>query len=115
MDSCAGAVVVAPVIAVTDAATGAPICDARVVATCGDGGVTLVVFGPKGYEVDGAALRGCHYGPGIERVCEIATLTVSKAGYATATVPGVEVRHSATCPGPPPDAQAVSVALERAP
>ncbi len=92
------------------------ICDATVTARCGDGGATLAAFGPSGNETD-ATVPGCHYGPGIIRLCGeeqpiVATVSVSKDGYKTITVPDVEARQSTRCPGPDPEAQQVSVALE---
>ncbi|MEO8900630.1 MAG: hypothetical protein ABI488_03245 [Polyangiaceae bacterium] len=41
----------------------------------------------------------------------MASLTITKPGYQSFTVPEVEIRHSTHCPGPDPDAQKVSVAL----
>ena len=108
--------VVEPVITITDATTGKSICDATVTARWGDGSATLVAFGPSGNETD-ATVPGCHYGPGILRLCGeeqpiVATVSVSKDGYNTITVPDVEVRQSTQCPGPDPEAQQVNVALE---
>ena len=101
-----------PVITVTDAATGQPVCDATVVAQCGDAGATLVAFGPDGYVVD-ANVPGCQYGPGLQATCSgAATISISKTGYKSATVSNVAVRYSAHCPGPIPDPQRVGVALE---
>ncbi len=110
-DTCGAIAVVVPVITVTDGTTGKPICDATVIASCADGGAALVAFGPGGYPVD-AAVSGCHYGPGLQNGCDVSTVTVSKTGYKTVTVPNVEVRSSTHCPGPIPDAQQVGVALE---
>ncbi len=107
---------VEPVITITDATTGESICDATVVARCGDAGATLVAFGPSGNETD-ATVPGCHYGLGIIRLCDaelsiVATVYVSKHGYNAVTVPDVEVRQSTQCPAPDPEAQQVNVALE---
>jgi hypothetical protein len=107
---------VEPVITITDATTGKSICDADVIARCGDGGGTLVAFGPSGNETD-ATVPGCHYGPGLISLCDeelsiVATVSVSKHGYNAVTVPDVEVRQSTQCPGPDPEAQQVHVALE---
>jgi hypothetical protein len=114
-DTCGTIAVVVPVITVTDGATGKPICDATVTASCvdggADGGAALVAFGPVGYPVD-AAVPGCHYGPGLQSVCDLSTVSVSKTGYKPVTVSEVEVRYSTHCPGPIPDAQQVGVALE---
>jgi hypothetical protein len=107
---------VEPLITITDATTGKSICDATIIARCGDAGATLVAFGPSGNETD-ATVPGCHYGPGIISLCAkelpiVATVSVSKEGYNTVTVPDVEVRQSTQCPGPVPDAQQANVALE---
>jgi hypothetical protein len=110
-DTCNAIAVVVPVITVTDGTTGKPICDATVMASCADGGAALVAFGPGGYPVD-AAVPGCNYGPGLQNGCDVSTVTASKTGYKTVTVPNVEVRYSTHCPGPIPDAQQVGVALE---
>lgn len=56
-------------------------------------------------------MPGCQYGPGLQSVCDMASLTITKPGYQSFTVPEVEIRHSTHCPGPDPDAQKVSVAL----
>jgi len=107
---CGAIAVVTPVITVTDADTGSPICDAVVVAACGDAGATLSAYGPDGYLVD-ASVEGCHYGPTLQTVCsQSATLTISQPGYETKTV-SVETRYSG-CPGPIPEAQQVNVALK---
>jgi hypothetical protein len=108
--TCGAIVSVLPVITVADAATGQPICDALVTASCSDGGLTLAPFGPNGYEVD-ATVPGCKYGPGLQNGCDKATISVSKSGYETVTVPDVEVRYSTHCPGPVPDAQQVRIEL----
>ena len=108
---CGAIAMVLPVITVTDAATAQLICDATVIAKCGDAGAELVAFGPNGYNND-ATVSGCHYGPGLQGVCDVATIYVSKPGYKTEIVPDVEVRYSPRCPGPIPDPQQVSVAME---
>jgi len=115
---------VGPQITITDATTGADICDAAVVARCGDAGAAIQAFGLRGYEVDAAA-TSCVYGASLWSACTdavpiskpdyiavVATVTVSKLGYETAVVPDVEERLSKSCPGPIPDAQIVSVALK---
>jgi len=107
---CGAIALALPSITITDAATAQPICDAMVTARCGDAGTELVAFGPNGYKVD-AAVAGCQYGPGLQGICEVATIEISKPGYKTVTVPDVEVRHSMSCPGPIPDRQEISVAM----
>jgi len=53
------------------------------------------------------------YGPGLQAACDgAATVQISKAGYKTVAVPNIAVRFSAHCPGPPPDPERVSIALE---
>jgi hypothetical protein len=111
-NQCGAIAAIAPVITITNADSGQPICDATVVAQCGDAGATLVAFGPNGYEVD-ATVPGCQYGVGLLNACDgAATIQISKAGYRSVSVPNVATRFSAHCPGPIPDPQRVSVALE---
>jgi hypothetical protein len=107
---CDGIAIVTPIITITDAATGQPICDATVTAQCGDAMDTLVAYGPDDYPTD-ASIQGCHYGPGLQFGCESA-VSIAKAGYQTISVPNVEVRNSRSCPGPVPEAQQVSVSLK---
>jgi hypothetical protein len=101
---------VEPVIIVTDATTGLRICDAVLVAQCSDGpdaGVTVTVR----EQGDGGA--SCSYGANLDRSCyQPFTVSVSKAGYVSKTVPGVEVRSASGCPETSqPPAQQVSVSL----
>ncbi len=117
-DDCLAPVAVPPVITVTDAETGEPICDAEVIAPCSQAlaPTTLIAFGPGGNEVD-AAVEGCHYGSGLERVseCDQFEILISKPGYQPVSVYSVEVRYAQECPGPVPDAQRFDVALEATP
>ena len=69
------------------------------------------------------AVSGCDYGPGLDNVCErgtdpipwtdrVASVTVTKSGYATQTITNIAARY-AGCghPGPFPEPQKVSVEL----
>ncbi|HEX4341494.1 MAG TPA: hypothetical protein VH062_36545 [Polyangiaceae bacterium] len=92
----------APVIVVTDAATGERLCDVTVAARC------------AGLDTDnalvGGGASGCDFGKSLEDICNVTTVTISKSGYVTVTIPSVEVRNSADC-GPAPSPQRVNVAL----
>jgi len=92
-----------PVITITDAVTGQRLCDVTVTARCAalDAAVAPVGGGPS----------GCDYGTSLESICNVTTVTISRRGYQTETVPRVEVRASADC-GPAAAPQRVNVALK---
>jgi|HubBroStandDraft_1064217.scaffolds.fasta_scaffold16565_3 hypothetical protein len=110
---------VAPQITVTDAVTGAPICDGTVVASLEDGGATLTL----GTLVPpDAASSLCLYfvlfplADGGEALAGFPedgeySLNVSKGGFQSVTVQGVATRQSAPC-GAVPAAQQVNVMLQ---
>lgn len=112
---CGAIAKIPPVITLTDSATEEPICDATVVAECTDvdAGARLLAYGPSGRAVD-ASIAGCSYGAGLLQVhaCYVFTVSISKPGYQSATLPNVEVRTSQHCPGPIPDPQRLTVALQ---
>jgi hypothetical protein len=99
-----GTTIAPPAIRVTNAATGAPICDATVVALHhgGDAGVNLVASGPPYPE--------CLYRDLPDD--GVYTLEVSKPGFQSATVPNVSVQLSDFCSGNNPTAQQVTVKLK---
>ena len=120
---CGAIAVINPVITVTDAADGHPICDAMVVATCAGASGTLVAFA-GGHGVD-ASVPGCDYGPGLDNVCErgtgpipwtdrVASVTVTKSGYATQAIANIAPKYGGCVNlGPFPEPQKVRVELHQ--
>jgi len=94
-----------PVITITDAVTGQRICDATVQARCAflDAARDMLVSGGAG---------GCDYGPALESICNVSTLTISKPGYEPATVARVEIRNATGCNHVAPAPQQVHVTLK---
>jgi len=100
--TCNSRTIILAVITVSNAA-GDAICDARVTASGPVGPFTLTATTPSW-----AAAGSCqYYGPVADGAF---TITVSKPGFQTVTVPGVSVNIQ-TCDEPTPGAQAVQVTL----
>jgi len=100
--TCNSRTIILAVITVSNAA-GDAICDARVTASGPVGPFTLTATTPSW-----AAAGSCqYYGPVADGAF---TITVSKPGFQTVTVPGVSVNIH-TCDEPTPGAQAVQVTL----
>lgn len=97
---CNSYLVLPAVISITDATTNALICDADVTAT-GPGGQFVLSKSPddrNACEYNGPVLIGSY------------TITVSKSGFQTATVPEVNATIQ-TCDGPKESPQLIHVKL----
>jgi hypothetical protein len=103
---CGGAALIPPVIRVTDAVTGQPICDATVTAVedgaSADAGTLL-----QAYAVDGGR---CEWGNDLPGRGTYG-LTVSKAGYQTAMVQATYYEWGCGSSGDEPQPQQVNVEL----
>ena len=98
--NCNSRTLIPAIITVTNGATSDAICDADVTATGPGGQFPLSASVPDAgaCEYDGPVLDGSY------------TVTVSKSGFQSSTVPGVTVMTQ-TCDGPKPSPQVVRVTL----
>ncbi len=106
---CNSEEIIPPVIVVLNAVTSDAICDATVVATApADDAMSSIRLEASAPNTNDAG--SCKYGgltaPGVY------TITVSRNGFQTATVPDVTVTtQSCNATNPPPQAQLVTVML----